>query len=327
MSKIRIGICMLGAVLALAALLFLYPAPSDASSVHACDADIVSTETDRVTRILVLGTDRSAGLTDSIFILTVNEGTKEASVLQIPRDTYAEYTEHDYKKINGASRAIGDRALKQFLSNALQIPIHAYVRLNLDVLDRVIDDIGGVDVEIPQEMEYRDPAQDLEIRLPSGRVHLDGKMAEQFVRYRSGYANADLGRLDAQKLFLRAVAMQCKHLRLSQMLRVTLSALPNVNTDLTLPDALRLITTLMDCNAETFPMATISGQAVQGKSGAWYYVINKEGAIHQRAEYLSPTHPLQEADFDPDGIFDREDYEIFHLIYVARESELPLPLA
>ena len=58
--------------------------------------------TDRITRILVMGRDRAAGLTDSMMVVTLNETTMQASILQIPRDTYANYTDRDYKKINGA---------------------------------------------------------------------------------------------------------------------------------------------------------------------------------------------------------------------------------
>ena len=72
------------------------------------DAEPTSTATDRVLRFLVMGCDRAAGLTDSIFIVTVNETAKQASVLQIPRDTYANYTDRDYKKLNGAKRALGE---------------------------------------------------------------------------------------------------------------------------------------------------------------------------------------------------------------------------
>lgn len=302
------------------------------SQIHATE-DISTVETvtasdeDRITRILVLGADRSAGLTDTVFILNLNESTKEVSLLQIPRDTYAEYTDHDYKKLNGAANALGNAGVKRFLSDALGVKLDAYVMLDLDVLSTLVDDIGGVEVDIPREMIYSDPAQELDIRLPSGKVLLDGKTAEHFVRYRSGYANADLGRLDAQKLFLRAVAQKCKHLRLSKVLKAALSALPHVNTDISLPQAVRVITLLMDCDADTFPMATLTGQAVQGVSGAWYYSLNREGAMEMISQFLLPKSQLPWEGFDPNGVFDREDNPDFHAIYQAPKSALPIPIA
>ena len=73
----------------------------------------------RVTRILVLGCDRAVSLADSIFLVTVDETLKDATILQIPRDTYAEYTDRSYKKINGAPGALGVQHFKQFLEQPL----------------------------------------------------------------------------------------------------------------------------------------------------------------------------------------------------------------
>ena len=139
------------------------------------DAEPTSTATDRVLRFLVMGCDRAAGLTDSIFIVTVNETAKQASVLQIPRDTYANYTDRDYKKLNGAKRALGENGVKTLLSEALGVPIDYFVVLDLSALRRVVDAVGGVDVEIPCEMSYTDEAQGLTVRLPKGLRHLTGE--------------------------------------------------------------------------------------------------------------------------------------------------------
>ena len=323
-QKRMIG-CMIVSVLALICLLGSYPISSAKKHETPVLAEMEA-DADPITRILVLGADRSVGLTDSMFILTLNELTKEVSILQIPRDTYAEYTDRDYKKINGAANAMGNAALTAFLSDAMQVKLHAYIKLDLDVLAQLIDDIGGVDVEVPQEMNYSDPAQGLEIQLPQGKVHLDGKTAEHFVRYRAGYADADLGRLDAQKLFLRAVAQKCKSLRLSQVLKAAFSALPHVNTNISLPDAIRVLTVLMDCDADAFPMATLAGQAVKGNSGAWYYSLNRQGTVRMINEYLLPKTQISCDQFDPGGVFDREGPRDFHAIYEAMETELPLPI-
>lgn len=325
MYQKRIIWCMITSFLVIMCLFGLYPISSTETHEGSVLAELEA-DADPITRILVLGADRSVGLTDSMFILTLNEQTKEASVLQIPRDTYAEYTDHDYKKINGASNALGNSGLTAFLSDAMQVKLHAYIKLDLDVLAHLVDDIGGVDVEVPQEMNYSDPAQGLEIQLPRGKVHLDGRTAEHFVRYRAGYADADLGRLDAQKLFLRAVAQKCKSLRLSQVLKAAFSALPHVNTNLSLPDAIRVLTVLMDCDADAFPMATLAGQAVKGNSGAWYYSLNRQGAVRMINDYLLPKTQITCDQFDPNGIFDREGHRDFHAIYEAMETELPLPI-
>lgn len=278
--------------------------------------------TDRVTRIAVLGRDRAAGLTDSIFIVTVNETAHRASVLQIPRDTYAQYTDGDYRKLNGALGVLGEGQIKRFFSEALGVRIHYFLILDLSALDTVVDAIGGVDIVSPCEMHYSDPEQGLEINLPRGPVHLDGRMAEQFVRYRSGYVNADLGRLDAQKLFLRAFAQRCVTLSPGSVMRVLSVTLTKLQTDVDLPSAFRIVSALRQCDPEQTPMETLAGQAVRGTSGAWYYVVNRAGAERMREEYLMPS--ARDLDtFDPDRIFDRPKTPSFHNVYIAPEADLP----
>ena len=283
-------------------------------------AEPVAADADRVIRLLVMGRDKAAGLTDSIFIVTVNETARRASVLQIPRDTYARYTDRDYKKLNGALGALGEKGVVQFLEGALGVELDYFVILDLSALRRVVDAVGGVDVEVPCDMEYTDEAQGLTVRLSKGAKHLNGAEAEQLVRYRSGYANADLGRLDAQKLFLRAFARACRAMDLTALLRVTGIAVSCLHTDLGIGEAIRLISVLRECDPDLTPMATLAGESVQGSSGAWYYSLRREAAWRMVNEYLMPTPPIVESAFDPNRLFDRFDHEAFHKIYTAGSS-------
>ena len=279
------------------------------------DVDTVAGE--RITRFLVMGCDRAARLTDSIFVVTLNETQAKASILQIPRDTYANYTDRDYRKLNGAMQVLGEQGVKEALGKALGVRLDYFVVLDLDCLSRVVDVIGGVDVEIPQDMTYTDPAQDLNIDLDQGAAHLDGKHAEEFVRYRSGYANADLGRLDAQKLFLRAFAKKCQSLTAGQFFQLTCSVLTDLRTNIGLPQAIRVASVLLKCNTDNLPMQTLAGEAAQGKSGAWYYCVNRAGGCEMANAYLMSPATINVADFDKDGFFDRADYPDFHKIYTA----------
>ena len=65
-----------------------------------------------------------------------------------------------------------------------------------------------------------------------------------------------------------------------------------------------------------------AGEAVQGKSGAWYFCVNRAGGCRTVNEYLMPNHLLELGDFDPYGLFDRSDYETFHNIYIAPDITL-----
>lgn len=309
---------------ACASILFLQESAHAGEKEQPTQPVVASKEHDRITRILVLGCDRSAHLADAIMIVTVCENSAQTSVLQIPRDTYAEYTTRDYKKLNGILQEKGELGTLHFLSDAIGIALDYFVILDLDCVSSIVDAVGGVDLEIPQEMLYCDPVQGLEIDLHAGSNHLNGSQAEQFIRYRSGYLNADLGRLDAQKLFLRAFVQKCASLTAGEKLRIVLSTLLGLQTNLDLPAAIRMTKLFGTVQADSIPMGTLAGQAVQGRSGAWYYSLNRAGAVRMLNEFLKPLHPLDEEIFDPDGIFDREDHPDFHNIYIAPESCLPL---
>ncbi len=275
---------------------------------------VASRGEERITRILVMGVDRAARLTDSIFIVTVNEAAREARILQIPRDTYANYTDRDYKKLNGALGVLGADGVKDMLSESLGVQIDRYVILDLSCLAGIVDAIGGVDVELKQDIYYT--GDGLDHALSAGRQHLDGQGAELLVRFRSGYPNADLGRLDAQKQFLAAFAQKCKSISFTEMLRVAWIALPRVQTDLGVHEIVRLASVLRECDAEHIPMATLAGEAVQGVSGAWYYSLCREKAARMVREYLL----ADAAEFDPKGLFDRADHPDFHKIYTAPDN-------
>ena len=311
-----IGCLMLGACVA------MHASSCTAACAQSSTPAVAAANADRITRVLLVGCDRAASLADSIMLVSINETRAQASILQIPRDTYAEYTDRSYKKLNGAVPVLGISRFESFLENTLGVPIDFYVVLKTDALVGIVDAIGGVDVEIPQDMDYSDPAQGLEIHLPRGMRRLSGAEAEQLVRYRSGYANADLGRLDAQKLFLRAFAKRCQSLSLLEMLSVAMHALTAVQTNLGVQDVVRLARTLRACNVDAVSMQTLSGAAVRGNSGAWYYVVNREGALRDVNQVLFPKTPITDDGFDPSRCFDRKSNERFHAIYTARAEDV-----
>ena len=268
-----------------------------------------------VTRLLILGRDRAANLTDSILIAAINEQNGDLRILQIPRDTYAEYTDRDYKKLNGAYSTLGLKETKQFLSDALGVRLDYAVSFDLDCVAELVDAVGGVEVEVTQTMQYRDPYQNLVIDLQPGVHRLNGESAEHFLRFRSGYANADLGRMDAQKRFISAFVKQCAQMNATSLTRLIWTLFPHVETDLPIHRAVGLARLLSDYKVDQIPMLTAPGAAVQGVSGAWYYSLNKAGLVRVMREYL--LSDVTEADFDPKGLFDRSENSDFHHIYIA----------
>lgn len=183
--------------------------------------------------ILVMGLDAEKLRSDTMMLFSVDPESKQAALLQIPRDTRALVAGRGtLEKINGAyAYGVGDkqfpgnlRALKT-VEDLLDISIHYTVVVDLEGFRRAIDEVGGVTIDIPRKMDYDDPTQDLHIHFQPGRQKLNGKQALEFVRWRrnndgTGYVDGDLGRIRAQQQFLSAL--------IDQMLRPSnLVSLPN----------------------------------------------------------------------------------------------------
>ena len=117
---------------------------------------------------------------------------------------------------------------------------------------------------------------------------------------------------------------RCRDLGAQDYFRLAGASLTGVQTDIGIAEAVRIGGILRECDPETVPMQTLAGQAVRGQSGAWYYVLNREGACRQIGELTYPEIPIELADFDAEGLFDRTQNPQFHNVYTAAERELPL---
>ncbi len=234
---------------------------------------------DSVENILLLGEDQASGLYDVIILASVDRATETVCLVQIPRDTYYRYTEKDYRKINGAIRELGSvSAFCQLLGETLSLPIDGYLSVNLEGIRSAVDALGGVELCVPRDMDYEDPSQGLSIHLKAGRQRLNGEQAVQFVRFRSGYVRADLGRMDAQKLFLAAFFQSARAQGPIKLSRLALSAMGSVRTDLGAGKILSLARMVQTVDETSIRMVTLPGEEVRSSvSGAWYYVVSRSG--------------------------------------------------
>ena len=303
-----ITLCVMSAV-AVAACISI-PLTTSAPQSADTDSEPVAAGGDRL-NILVAGCDRTSGLTDVIMLLSVDEQSGSAACLQIPRDTYAEYTSGSYKKLNGAYGALGAEGFCEFLSRGLGVSIDKYIIISPDALVGVVDALGGVEIYLDEPMRYRDPTQNLYISLDAGRQTLDGKRAEQFIRYRSGYADGDLGRLDAQKKFLCGLLCSVrKNTDPLTVARVTSALLGKTDTNITPADGICLTEVMLSLDTERIYLLTAPGEAVTAeKSGASYYSLSAPPMENILVNYFGGSG------FDREGLFKNEKYKNFAQTY------------
>ncbi len=265
--------------------------------------------------VLIVGKDAAAGLTDVMMLASLNTETHALQLIQIPRDTYAAYTQRSYKKINGAYAQLGGEGLTAFLQENMGVSVNRFVCVDLKVLGEMVDMMGGVHINVPADMDYDDPTQNLHIHLKAGEQVLNGEMAQMFVRFRSGYALADVGRMDAQKLFLSALAKQAQeNLTATQTIQLVGRCFGKVKTNMGLGDCIECVKHLRQVKLSDMHMTTLPGSSARtgGNSGAWYYILNRDAT----AQLLSRTMGATAA-FDPQGVFTDAKKSAFDAIYRA----------
>ena len=160
--------------------------------------------------ILVSGVDDGNGGSDTNILVSVDAANKCIYGVSIPRDTKANINGKNYK-INAAYNIGGMEKLAETVSDQLGIPVDYTVLVDLRGFRALVDTIKGVDFYIPVDMDYDDPIQNLSIHFPKGMRHLDGADALKVVRFRhnndgTGYGSEDIGRMQTQQDFLKAVA-------------------------------------------------------------------------------------------------------------------------
>ena len=160
--------------------------------------------------ILLSGLDDDNGGSDTNILMAVDTVNGYVYGVSIPRDSKAIIGGKAHK-INYAYNKGGTELLASTVSEQLGIPVDYTVSVDLKGFTALVDAIGGVDFEVPINMDYDDPIQGLSIHFKKGMQHLSGADALRVVRFRhnndgTGYGSEDLGRMQTQQKFLKAVA-------------------------------------------------------------------------------------------------------------------------
>ena len=270
--------------------------------------------------ILCLGRDPTSGLCDTVILVNLSTDGGIAA-MQIPRDTYVRVG-GEGRKLNSAFSLLGQfgpGSAAELLSQALCVRIDFTVVISTEAFREAVDALGGVLIDVPRDMDYDDPYQDLHIHLKAGEQLLDGRAAEHFVRFRSGYADGDLGRLDAQKIFLSALTKTVReNLTLEAAAGIINRVLPLVKTDMSAQDALFFARAVLSGAGSDGPvMLTAPGRAINsGKYGLSFYVLGRSATLKAvNSRFNVYENEITDASFDPDEIFCEKGDDDFERIY------------
>lgn len=274
-----------------------------------------------VFNFLIVGHDRAAKLTDVAMLVNFNVADSTVRIMQLPRDTYVKYDDYWYHKINGVYRynlekdkdntsLEGIAGYAEFLEKNLCVKIHYYAIMDLDQFVNIVDALGGVEIDVPQDMKYHDPNQNLTINLKKGKQVLNGAQSEQFVRYRASFAQGDIGRVNMQKVFLAALFKTVqKNVNITNIGNLCTIINDNLTTNMSTTDMIYFANIAFKLNLKNVVMMTLPGQAAPGSDGLSYYNMNRKAALEYVNDYFN-IYDTEITDdiFDVDRVFDSGTY-------------------
>jgi LCP family protein required for cell wall assembly len=226
--------------------------------------------------VLVVGLENKR--TDTIMVVSYDMENKKADLISIPRDTYNPRNEDDgpdLKKINAVYSQEGIDELVRTVQEILGIPLEKYVVADYDAVVDCVDILGGVEVTVPFHMVYSDPYDDppLTIDIPEGKQVLDGEQSLKFLRYRKGYDNQDLGRIDAQQQFIKSALKKTMGLKLPALVKEVYT---HVKTNVRITDILNLADDISGFTVENMSLCTMPGTETP-LEGLSFYIPDEEG--------------------------------------------------
>ncbi len=231
-------------------------------------------------RINILLMGMEGPRTDTIILASFDPETNDLDLISIPRDTYYHREGHnaaDKKKINAAYGDGGAKETMDSISDILGgVPINHHVRVTYTGVARIVDSLGGVKINVPIDMNYDDPKADppLHIQISKGTQVLKGDKAVQFLRFRKGYPDGDLGRMKAQQQFVKAAMAKALGFRLPV---VANTAFNHIKTDMSLTDIIKFATGAVGMKSENMNTYSLPGSATM-TGGVSYFLHDAQAS-------------------------------------------------
>lgn len=305
-------------------------APETEAETQPIDPSQIPKSEQKIYNFLFVGQDRVALNTDVIMLISFNTTLDTINVIQIPRDTYIGISTYS-GKINGlyASFYLGNgyktkEALRSFadtLEQSLCIKIHNVGLINLNGVIAIVDAIGGVDVNIPATVTIYYNEKPTPVTLPAGKQHLTGELAEGFIRHRSSYLQADIGRMDAQKAFVSGFIQKLKtSFNISTVTKFVDIAMKHVTTDVALADAVFYAKELLDVDMSNIKLMSMVGNGATGDGLSYWVMIRKNMCEMINTYFNIYDFEITDGIFDPQRIFSGANrYPGFNSIYSRQD--------
>lgn len=241
-------------------------------------------------------TDVNDGMTDMILYVHFNNETGELKMLQIPRDMIVttdrsvsgNYRINAVAKTQGSDSNNNMAALCELVADQLKVPIDGYMTIRLEMLVELVDLFGGVELYVPQEMDYGGS------HLDAGYQTLRGDACEFLLRTRKIYPDGDIGRLNMQRQFYAALFRKLKSIgNIWDVAKLTPAVLNYMETDLSASQLVSFAVSMLNVDSNNIMICQLPvkmGQLYQGESVV--YPARQEDADLLNQYFRENTGPV-----------------------------------
>lgn len=259
---------------------------------------------DGVYTFLVAGTDQISNNTDTIMIGSFDTVNHKLNIVSIPRDTLINI-QHEVKKANAAYHYAAyyknvegssyyncdpvESMRKELVKSMLGFDVDKYVLVNIDAAAEVVDAIGGVEFDLPVDMNYDSKRQDLHIHLNKGLQTLSGDDFVKVMRFRSSYAGGDLQRIEMQQKLLSALADQMLTLgNVPNLTKVAQIVADNMETDMSTENIIYFAKEFLKLSKDDVKFMTLPKLSTGSVFGFSYFFTDIDAWLKMVNESLNP---------------------------------------
>lgn len=274
--------------------------------------------------ILFLGfdseTNGSGHLHDVNYLMQFNLHTASLNILQIPRDTfmpdYAKYTGAPTYKFNsiytcGNHNLTGIQRVVNAVQESFGVPVDAYLTTTCDNVAEIVDIVGGVPIDMPYTLVF-----EADKIIYEGEQTLNGQQSEWLLRFRYGYEFADIGRVQAQRLFLAAAMKKAISMGTLEIMSATNKVYDKelIGTDMSLADISRLADLAGTISLENVNVFMLPGESAK-INGQDMWSVHKEAALEIVNEHFRTQQKPLRADqstlveFIPEGSYKNTQFD------------------
>ncbi|WP_307892647.1 LCP family protein [Bacillus swezeyi] len=245
-------------------------------------------------------TNGEHGRADSLIVVTLDPKQKTMKMLSIPRDTRVHLsgdTTGTKTKINAAYAKGGKEETIETVEDFLGIPIDYYATVDFDGFKDVIDEIGGIDVDVPFDFDEKsDVSKTKRIYFKKGNMHLNGEEALAYARMRKQDKRGDFGRNDRQKQILKAALDQVfQPQNLAKIDTIAQKASKNIETNFRITQALALQQIYSGFEGNDIETLSITGQDLT-LANVYYFEPDEQNLANVQSELTHHLYPDSTAD-------------------------------